>query len=217
MTLKTLSLAVIGTVIFSELAINSWNHFALTPSTSGYFSWPQAAAAFDKSNNLDLTIELYRCDRAANHNIITADGQDITSVYLEWDRIEAGPAMGFAAHETEICNTALGYRLLKVLPERILEGPYGDKIRFDATHFLNPMGRDVFMFKTAWVQGAGSWQLRDQETRRFERLRRSFHRSNGVGRMVLSAVFDVPDIDTAWDVFNREVTSQFVWTPPRED
>ena len=214
MILKTFSLLVIGAVIATELSLASWNYFALLPSRAAYFSWPQAAARFGKDGDLDRTIEMYRCDRAASHRMTSTDGCEIASIYLEWNRIEAGPAMGFAAHETEICNTALGYRLVKVLPESTFQGPHGAQIHFDTTHFLDPVGRNVFMFKTAWVQGAGSWQIRDQETRRLERMRRSFDRSTGVGRMVLSAVFDAPNAEDAWKIFNREVASQFVWTPP---
>ena len=212
MSFRRLYLILIVLTVTMELVLGFWQYRSLTPSVAPVFTWPQAAAHFAKTAGLEETIEQYQCDRASRYKDSASGGIDLESVYLEWDRLEAGPAMGFSAHGTEICSVAAGYKLLGIDANRVHQIPGADPIRFDCTRFLNPAGRTVYMFKSAWVQGLGSWQLRDEGDKRFERLKRSFQRHTGEARVVLTGVFGAGSQDEAWQVFNDHVLNQFVWS-----
>ena len=211
MPIRRFSLILIVLIGVAECGLAIWQSRTLQPSLAPVFSWPEAAAHFSHSENLEHTFEQYKCDRAAEYQTTAGDGIKLASVYLEWDRVEAGPAMGFAAHGPEICNTALGYKLLGIDANRIFEVPGTVPIRFDCTRFADREGKTVYMYKTAWVQGLGSWQLRDEGNQRLERLKRSFLRHTGEARVVLTAVYGAPDPEQAWQTFQTQVINQFVW------
>ncbi|MFZ9937814.1 MAG: hypothetical protein ACO3JG_12280, partial [Luteolibacter sp.] len=132
---------------------------------------------------------VFKADHGAKWNHITDDGARLTVFYFEWDKVEAGPVMSIAGHSPDECNVAAGFNLQAVLPPRSFEVPGQPPLVFDATHFTDPSGRSVHMFKLAWIQGMGSRPLREA-TRRLERLQNSFFRHEGAARVLQAGVFD---------------------------
>ena len=204
-------MAVVGMVVVVELGVAGWRQVAAMPSGAPVFWWPEGRAMMADGGRLGGALANYRCDRGAELRLPGPEGTQLTVLYLEWDRIASGPAMGFAAHPAEECNTGLGYRFLGVDSEREYEAEGGVRLRFDCTRFTDVFGKPVYMFKMAWIQGAGAWQVRDEGKNRWERLRRAFVRHTGEGRIVQGGVFGARDAEHAWEVFASRVLDRFEW------
>jgi hypothetical protein len=115
-------------------------------------------------------------------------------------------------HSPDQCNVAAGFTLKGILSPRTFEVSGQPPLVFDATHFTDPSGRSVHMFKLAWIQGLGSRPLREG-TRRFERAGNAFFRHQGAARVLQAGVFDAQNADQAWQVFRTQVLDQLRWTP----
>ena len=84
---------------------------------------------------------------------------------------------------------------------------------FDSTHFVDSNGRDMFIFKLAWMQGLGSRSIRAGQggAHRAERLMNSSIRHSGALRVLQAGVFGPRDADHAWQVFQSEVLDKLEW------
>lgn len=194
-----------------EIGLAGWRFAVRTPSTEPVFSWPEAVTRFGKEERLAPAIEKYRADRGAELRFAVPEGPRTTALYLEWDQIESRPAMGFASHPAEECNVGLGYKFLGLDPNRVYESTAGIPLHFDCTRFADLSGKPMFMFKIAWIQGAGAWQVREEGSNRIERLRRSFIRHTGAARILQAGIFDAKDSDHAWQTFREQVLDHLVW------
>jgi hypothetical protein len=211
MSLRRFALLAILFVVLVEGGLAGWRVLIRTPSTDPVFSWPEAVARFDQTEGLASAMAKYRADHSAEVRIVNPDGVRMTVLYLEWDRIESRPAMGFASHPAEECNVGLGYRFLGVDANRVYEGPGATPLRFDCTRFADLSGEPMFMFKMAWIQGVGAWQVREEGSNRIERLRRSFIRHTGAARILQAGVFGAKDAESAWQSFREQVLDQLTW------
>lgn len=219
---KRVCFAVLALGIFLvclEAGVALWRQN--TPASNApVFSYPPGVANFEKSAALAPAIEMYRADRGAECKFSTADNACLTVLYFEWDRLKISPVMSLAIHAPEVCNSAAGFKLLEVLPNRSYATPGHESLAFDCTRFADPSGRDLFIFKVVWLQGYGCLRMRNdgpgatpiaEGEQRFTRIKNSFVRHSGAARIVEAAVFDARDADHAWQTFREQVLDQLVW------
>lgn len=204
-------IGVVTFLLLFEGALAGWWWWSGVPSNAPVFVLPDAAERFGKTPALAEALEKYRADRAAEMDYQGPDGVRVRVQYYELDRVESGPAMALAAHPAEECNVGLGYRFLGVDPARVYQGERGTPLKFDCTRFADGSGKPVFMFKIAWIQGVGAWQVRNEGAERVERLRRSFVRRTGAARVLLAGVFEAADADQAWHSFCVQVLDRLEW------
>jgi len=66
-------------------------------------------------------------------------------------------------------------------------------VTFDCTHFTDPSGKHVYIFKVVWLQGYGCMRMREdgpgarpivEGEERFARIKNSFVRHSGAARIV---------------------------------
>jgi hypothetical protein len=200
----------ISLLILVEIGLGVWRNTAISVSADSLFSWPIAAQYFEQPGDLAGVIAVYQADRGAEVRLDVEDGSRITVLYFEWDRVEVGPMMGLASHAPDECNVAIGYTLQSVDSPRSFEGPIGSPLVFDSTRFTNPSGQTVYMFKMPWIQGLGTWELREGLSRTL-RIQRSFVRHIGAARVLQAGVFGARDADHAWEVFQTEVLEKLEW------
>ena len=210
MPLPRLAVILIALLLLGEAAVAVWRHLPIEPSTAPVFSLPPAAANFGKSPDLAPAVEMYGADRGAEWNTTAPDGTRLTVFYFEWDQSKPGPHMELAGHAPEICNVSAGYSLQAILPPRSYEVPGQPPLVFDSTHFTDPSGRSVHMFKLAWIQGMDSLSFyRGYDRQR--RLRDSFLRHHGAARVLQAGVFDAQNADHAWQSFRTQVLDHLKW------
>lgn len=210
MSLLRFSVILIVVILVIESGVGLWRGRDLQPSSAPVFTFPPVVAHFDDPGRHAEGIAVYRADRGGECQLDLPDGVRITVIQFEWDRVESGPLMSLAAHSPDECNVAAGFRLNRVFPNRIHEVDGQPPLIFDSTHFTDAAGRSVYMFKMPWIQGVGSWYLRESE-RRMERLKSSFIRRVGQARMLQAGVFGARDVDHAWQVFQSEVLEKLEW------
>jgi hypothetical protein len=210
MPLPRFALLFIALLVVGEAGVQLWRHLPAPVSTDSVFSFPPAAANFDKPGKLAPAIELYGADRGAEWNLSTAGDTRLTVFYFEWDEVEVGPLMSMAGHSPDECNVAAGFTLHAILPPRSHEVPGQQPLAFDATHFTDPSGRSVHMFKMPWIQGLGARKLREGAVRS-QRLHNSFIHHAGAARVLQAGVFDAKDADHAWQTFQHQVLDHLEW------
>ncbi len=206
-----------------EAGVLAWRH-NVQISTAAVFSYPAAVANFGKSATLAPAIEMYRADRGAECKLTAPDNTRLTVLYFEWDQLKVSPVMNFTFHAPEICNSGIGYKLLEVLPPRDHAVAGQPPLTFDCTHFTDPSGKHVYIFKVVWLQGYGCMRMREdgpgarpivEGEERFARIKNSFVRHSGAARIVEAAVFDAHGPEQAWQVFQDQVLTQLSWSTPR--
>jgi len=204
-----------------EAGVTLWRNTGMAPSTAPIFSYPPGAAHFGASATLAPAIEMFRADRAAECKLTAADQARLTVLYFEWDQLKISPVMSLAMHAPEVCNESAGYKLLEVMANRNYQVPGHEPLAFDCTHFADPSGRDVFIFKVVWLQGYGCLRMRDngpgaaplvEGEQRLTRIKNSFVRHSGAARIVEAAVYEAHDAEHAWQTFRESVLDQLVWT-----
>jgi hypothetical protein len=211
MSLLRFSIILISAILVIESGVGLWRARDLKPSGAPVFTFPPVVPHFDNPGRHADGIAMYRADRGGECELELPDGVRVTVIQFEWDQVESGPLMSLAAHSPDECNVAAGFDLNRVLPNRIHEVDGQPPLIFDSTHFTDAAGRSVYMFKMPWIQGVGSWYLRESE-RRMERLKSSFIRKVGQARMLQAGVFGARDADHAWQVFQSEVLEKLEWT-----
>lgn len=210
MPLRRLAIVIIALLVLGEAAVAVWRLAPVPVSTAPVFWFPPAAQNFDHPGKLVNAIQLYGADRGAEWNDNTNGSNRLTVLYFEWDQVEAGPVMAIAGHSPDECNIAAGFTLKAILPPRTFEVPGQPPLVFDATHFNDPSGRSVHMFKLAWIQGLGSRELREG-AKRLVRLQNSFQRHRGAARVLQAGVFDADHADNAWQTFRTQVLDHLEW------
>jgi hypothetical protein len=213
MTSRRFWIIAIACLLAMELGLYVWNRRTLEPSGDPVFTWPAAQKNIGRlTPAVQGALSVYRCDRASELHEEPEMGVKLHSYYLEWDRIEASPFMEFTSHEAEMCNEGQGFRLLSVDPLRHWEVPGAASMEFDATRFRDPAGQTVYVFKTAWIQGLGSWQSREAASNRKMRLERTLTRHAGQGRVLMTSVHGALDSDEAWSLMRAHVLEKLVWS-----
>ena len=210
MSLRRFSLLLIVFLVLVEVGLAVWKNSDIAPSNAPVFTWPQAVARFGQPGELAGPIKTLHADRGAECRMDAPGGIHLDVMYFECDPIRVGPMMGFTAHTPEVCNVGIGYNLLGIDPPRSYEVLGKLPITFDCTRFSDPSGHKVFVFKTVWVQGIGSMELREGFDRML-RFKNAFVRHVGAARIVEAGIFDARDVDEAWEVFRRQVLDQLVW------
>jgi hypothetical protein len=211
--LSTFSLLLFLLLVLSQAGLALWRYLPIEPSTAPVFSYPAAAEHFDQPGDLAPAIAMYHADRGAEVKLKSAEGTSLTVFYFEWDQVEAGPMMTAAGHTPDECNLTAGFQLLEIGANRRFEVPGQLPLVFDSTRFADSAGREIFIFKLAWMQGLGSKSIREGQggAHRAERLLNSFTRHAGALRVLQAGVVDARDDDHAWQVFQTEVLEKLVW------
>lgn len=210
MPLHRLALTLIAIIVLSEAGLALWRQLPVPVSDASVFSFPPAAANFGNPGKLGTAIEMYGADRGTEWNSTAPDGSRLTVFYFEWDRVSVGPMLTLTGHAPDACNISAGFNLKELLPDRRHEIQGQPTLVFDSTHFTDPAGRDVFIFKMPWIQGIGSLPIRTH-AKRETRLARSFTRHTGAGRVLQGGIFDAHNADHAWNTFRSQVLEQLEW------
>jgi hypothetical protein len=213
MSLSRFALLLLLLLVLAGTGLALWRNLPISPSTAPVFSYPAAAAHFDQPGDLVPAIKSYQADRGGECKLTSADGTPLTVFYFEWDRVDVGPMMTTAGHTPDECNIALGYQLQEIGANRTYQVAGQLPLIFDSTHFVDSTGRDIFIFKLAWMQGLGSRSIREGQggAYRAKRLMNSFIRHSGALRVLQAGVFGPRDADHAWQVFQSEVLDTLVW------
>ena len=203
--------ALLGVLLIGgETVVRTWHLRNVSASDAPTFRWVAEDLSLRPPDPASMEYQTYRFDRSSHVKIDEKRGRSLQVIYMEWDRIEAGPFIEFSLHPAEICNEKIGYKLIRHEAPRSFEALGSHPLLFDVTHFHNPAGEVVYMFRTAWIQGLGSWQLKDQS--RQNRLRRTLTRHAGNGRIIHAAVFGSESVDEAWSLMRAHVLEKLVWS-----
>lgn len=203
-------LALAGFLIALEAAIPAWRKSA-PPSSAPVFTLPMMDEAMKNPGKFQGSIEVYRADRGGEMKLLGPAGASLTLFCFEWDQVEAAPMMDIAGHTPEECNVAAGFALKSHNQARSFALAEHDPLTFDSTTFADPAGNPVFVYKTAWIQGLGSWDIR-QGQNRDTRLAKSFARGNGAARVIECGVHGAKDEAQAWQIFQSEVLGKLEWS-----
>lgn len=198
-----------------EWGVQWWRRGAVEPSRDPLYSWHGAKLVKEADPPFGWALDVYRADRGCELKRQSPDAPALHVFYFEWDDVLAGPTISAGGHEAEVCNTAAGFKLIEVRGLRRHEFDSGDSLEFVITKFQSPDSRPVWVFKSSWIQGYGTWD-QGQANDRLLRLKRSFLRLRGAGRVLQAGVFNVDAEDDAWKIFETEVLSQVTWVHPKE-
>ena len=201
--------AAIAILLLGEAAVAVWQYTPIEPSTAPVFSFPPAAANFCKTPAMVLATEEYQADRGGECDLTAPDGETIKVFYFEWDKIKFGTLMVITGHTPEQCNVRVGFKLIGVGPKRNYRIDHG-RLEFDSTHFEDPKGQPVYMFKVAWMQGINRMDLRETYSK-MRRLESNFLRHIGAARVLQGAISGARDSDHAWQLFTTEVLDKLEW------
>lgn len=210
---RRISLVLCIFFVALEVGLFAWRQLATPVSNAPFFVWPAAAGRFDQSPDLAPAVAAYNADRGAEIKFDGNGGSSLTAFYFEWDNVEVGPLMNLGGHSPDECNLALGYKLLAIEENKNFVVSGQPPLVFDCTKFEDLNGGTVYIYKMAWIQGIGSWQLRVGK-HRFERISRSFIRHSGAGRVVQAGVFGAIDENEAWNLFEQKVLKELIWKFP---
>ena len=175
------------------------------------FSFPPAAARFGDPDSLDPDMRRQNPDRGARVELPGPDHTRVSLIWMEWDADTEDPFVTIAEHYPEMCNVSAGFKFLGIDRPRTHQVPGQLPMVFDTTLFTDPAGHSVALFKLAWIQGFGSWDVREARDNRLLRIQRSFLRHRGPARLVHAGVYDARDPDHAWEVFRETVLEKLVW------
>lgn len=205
-----LLLALAGLLLALELGIPAWRR-AVPVADAPVFSLPLMSTAMQQPGDFAQAIKVYQADRGGKLKLAGPDGTGLTVFYFEWDQIDAGPMMDIAGHRPEECNVGAGFTLKSHDPKRVFAAPDHSSLVFDTTTFAEPSGRNVHVYKTAWLQGFGSREIREGENR-FLRLKNSFERGGGAARVIECGITGARDEPHAWQVFQSQILQQLAWS-----
>jgi hypothetical protein len=200
---------LLGFFIAVEIALAGWRDNAPV-SHAPVFKIPFLEPKPSASDDFQRAITAYKADRGSKKKIDPTNSVSLTAFYFEWDRISVGPLMTINGHSPEECNVAAGYKLISRNENRIEKVDGCDPLNFDVTQFVDPAGNDVYVYKTAWLQGVGSRALRAGENR-IDRIKNSFTRGQGAARVLECGVTGAQDESQAWEIFHREILAGLVW------
>lgn len=197
------AILLLAFLVALDTGITKWRSSAPT-STAPVWSLPMMDEAIANPGKFQRAIDVYSADRGGEVQLDGPEDAKLTVFYFEWDQVAPGPITDFAGHTPEECNILTGLKLMGHLPQRSFSLPTGEPLHFDVTEFHSPAGELVFMFKAAWLQGQGSWEIR-QGTVRDARLKRSFMRTEGQARVIEAGVTGSISEPEAWSAFESKV------------
>jgi hypothetical protein len=203
-------LALAGFLLALEVAVPLWRN-DVPVSHAAVFTLPMANEAMRNPGKFQTAIEAYRADRGGELKVAGPADTSLTVFYFEWEQVESSAIMGITGHRPEQCNVGAGFKLQSHNPRRVFEAPDHSSLVFDNTSFSDPMGRNVYVFKIAWIQGLGSWDIRENENRT-SRLVKSFRCGRGAARVLECGVTGARDEAHAWQIFKEQVLDQLVWS-----
>ena len=202
-------------IIFGESVLVGRKLLPGTVSQAPVFHLSASAGGTDKTDrSFGQALAVYKADRGWQSETSGQDQASLTTFYFEWDRMEAGSLMQLAHHAPEVCNVASGLIFHGKRPTRTHIFPNGQILGFDATTFKTRQGMPVHVFKVAWLQGVGHLDLQ-RGYNRTERLRASFGRHMGQGRVLQGGIFGSGDENEAWLFFQDTILSQVRWSDSR--
>lgn len=142
--------------------------------------------------------------------------------YFRWDAEETVNTLEAFKHLPEQCMGALGMRLERVYPARVIRGDRGQLI-FDSTLFRpKDGGAAVHIFKCVWVSGFESSNLREDVLMghsglnlRQLRLAAALSRFRPPhARVIMGGVSGMPTEELAWAHFQSLIKERLQWIPP---
>lgn len=211
MSIRFLSFCLIAAILLAEGSVVLWQQGRRDTSHFPVFSWPQGLTAPpNQSKDFKGALAVYQADRGSMVELRGPDKTRLTAFYFEWDHLDAAPLIAIGGHAPEVCNAAAGYHLIGRSPPRIFSARDVPVLPFDTTHFASPGGQPVHVFKLAWLQGFGAWEL-TKNGERMSRLQKAFRRNSGAGRVLEAGVFGARDEDHAWAIFQSEILKNLTW------
>lgn len=210
--MKFLPIALGLFLLIMELSIAGWRN-GVAVSSAPVFTLPMVKEAMKAPGKFQRSIDVYHANRGAEVKTNAPEGEAITLFYFEWDHVDAAPMMDLCGHAPEQCNVPAGFDLIAKLPGRTFDSPGHDRLLFDSTLFKDHGGRPVHVFKMAWIQGLGSWDIRQGEKRSL-RFSRSFVRGSGAARVIECGITGATGEDQAWQIFTDQILKNAVWSDP---
>lgn len=211
MSITRFAIALIVLVLLAEVGPALWRWTRPPACQDPCFSFPPAAERFGDPDSLDADMRRQHPDRGSRVELPGPEHTRVSLIWMEWDAGTEDPFMTIGEHYPEMCNVSAGFKFLGIERPRTHQVPGQQPMVFDTTRFTDPAGRSVVLFKLAWIQGFGSWDVREARDDRLLRLRRSFLRHRGAARLVHAGVFDARDPDHAWQVLRTTVLDRLVW------
>lgn len=198
-------------LVLVELGVRHWRGSAPV-SEAPVWSLPMVTEAMRDPGEFQRAIDVYRADRGAELALETPEGENLTVFYFEWDRVEAGPMADITGHTPDECNVAYGGLTLEAKhPSRNHVFGDGERLTFDASTLTGPGGKTFHVFKGAWMQGVGSWDLRSAGDR-LTRMSLSFSPAVGQARVLQGGVAGAETEAAAWEVFQNQVLETLTWS-----
>jgi hypothetical protein len=193
-----------------EGGVQAWRHVAIASSTAPVFFWKGAELLTTAPPPFGAALKIYRADRGAEQTLALPEGRKMTLFYFEWDSIELGRVMDLRGHKAEKCNVEYGsFTLLQSGGYRDHKFANGETLRFNYTLLAEPDGHPVYVYKLPWLQGFGL--LEGLMHVRTTRIRYTFLRHRGAGRVLEAGIHGAASEDEAWDLFQREVLEKLTW------
>ncbi|MFN0130119.1 MAG: hypothetical protein ACKV19_25930 [Verrucomicrobiales bacterium] len=204
------AIAVAAAVLIAEAGYWVFQHVGWRPTDGAIYSW---STAFDHPTASDSTLaastRLYQADRGANPTLTVDPNHRLVAFYFEWDGLKSAINSPTGGHQPEVCNTALGYEFLGVLPSRQWPTPAGP-MEFESTHFLSPDGTPVYVFKNIWFRGLGNWENR-KIVKPWNRLPILARHRLEEARLLSTGAFGFRSPDDAWHAFGTQVLKKLEW------
>ena len=193
-----------------EAGVLTWRR-NVPVSTAPVFSWKGAPLLTSAPPPFGDALRLYRADRGTEQSIELPEGRKVSLFYFEWDNIELGPIIDIEDHPAEVCNVEHGsFKLLPGGGYRKYTSPNAETLAFDSTWLADQNNKPVFVYKMSWIQGFGGWAGAKPDDY-FTRLRRSFLRGQGAGRVLEVGIFGATNEDEAWGLVQSEVLAKLEW------
>lgn len=200
----------IGLIVSIEAGVQYWRHGNLQASQAPLFHWKDATLVTEAPPPFGRALDLYRADRGMEKFQDLPDGRRLQVIYMEWDKMETGPLADVAGHESDICNSIAGFKVLEASVPRTMTCDNGQQMLFHYTRLQDPKGNLVHNYKIPWIQGLGAWQIGSSSSRTI-RIERSFIRHVGAARVIQIGVFGEADEAKAWDLVQATLREKLIW------
>lgn len=208
---KLTAIIAIALVITIESAIAIWRAIPPAPQTAATFHWPWTDEPSPDPVSMARAIEVYDANRGWERQFNDGEGLTMIAHFFEWSEVKTAPMMIISGHTPKECNAAAGFALISEDAPREWRSATGNTLKFHSSRFRTTDGGNLFVFKTAWLQGLGSITL-NPGSNRFERIRGSLAPITGEGRVLQAGIFGAPDPQTAWNYFESDVLKKLAWS-----
>jgi hypothetical protein len=217
--------SLVAAVVVAEVAAALWMR---PPELSDSILIPEIVLPmgdeFWQSRN-DLVSEVMtplRCSAGRIGDYDDGSGLVTRLSYFRWDSAETVNTLEAFKHLPEQCMGAVGMRLEKVYPARVISGDCGQLI-FDSTLFRpESRGTAIHIFKCVWVSGFESSNLREDVLMgnsglnlRQLRLAAAMSRFRPPhARVIMGGVSGMPTEELAWAHFQSLIEPRLQWISP---